>query len=686
MKTLLIDNYDSYTFILADYLWEVNGQKPIIVKNDLFSVGELKDLEFDNVVISPGPGRPDVRADFGVCMDLVRAMKTIPILGVCLGHQGLAACFGAKVALAPRVMHGKVSRVVHQGTGLFAGIPSPFHAVRYHSLVVDERDLPETVEVTARSEDDGLVMGLCIKDRPFFGVQFHPESVGTEHGRQLLANFHALTREAQSRRSPRVPGAKSPGIQVRELPWIDAERAFAGLYADAPYAFWLDSSSGGEARFSFMGSASEAIESVGRTVVRRNVSPSGDLVTVRLVEDSPFSVLREELERFAPAPLDLPFDLTGGLVGYLGYELKEHLGFGPSRGTPRALPDSVMMIARRVLVFDAVSRTVHACALEDDAASASRWMGDVAARWAAVPPLEEVTVERVPDDVVERIPLAQNLGREEYLAHVASLLERIREGETYEACLTNEFRLRETVDPFLLYRILRQTNPAPFSAYLRLPDGAVLSSSPERFLKVDRARVVHSEPMKGTRPRGQTPEETCAQRRDLETSAKDRSELLMIVDLVRNDLARVCRQGSIVVEDLARVTEHATVLQQSAVVRGTLAETRDALDAVEACFPGGSITGAPKHRTISLLEELENQRRGIYTGSIGYLAYNGTMDLNIAIRTLVVDRDGISFGAGGAVVAESTPQGEYEETLVKRQALLAAVYLALYGRQGAQGD
>ncbi|WP_437541527.1 aminodeoxychorismate synthase component I [Sorangium sp. So ce367] len=700
MKTLLIDNYDSYTHILGQYLWEVSGEEPIIVKNDSLSLAEIEGLELDSIVLSPGPGRPERRADFGVCAEVIEALAGTPILGVCLGHQGLAARFGGRVEHAPRVMHGKIVEIEHDGAGLFEGVPSPFQVVRYHSLIVGDGELPAEIQVTARTRGDGLIMALKIKDRPFYGVQFHPESIGTEHGKKIISNFRNIAmntprdrRGAALRRIARAPGLSAgaqgdcaPGARRRgrvrhlRLPWVDPERAFAGLFAAAPYAFWLDSSATGrDGRFSFMGSATEALESRGAAVTRWSAGGPGDALTSTTSEGSPFVALRRELASISLDPSGLPFHFTGGLVGYLGYELKEHLGFGASAHPRRALPDSAMMIARRILAFDHVERTVYACAIDADEPApppSAPWLDEIAARLQGLPSLSEPLLPPVPEGFADRIAHAPRLSRREHLDAIEAILREIREGETYEVCLTNEFHVRTSLDPFALYRVLRRTNPAQFSAFLRLPEGAVLSSSPERFLAVDRERRVRSEPIKGTRPKGATEEETLALRRDLAASDKDRSELLMITDLVRNDLSRVCAMGSIDVEALQRITEHATLLQLSSVVTGALREGKGALDALEACFPGGSITGAPKHRTISIIDALERRARGVYTGSIGYLAYEGPMDMNIAIRTLVADGRGLSFGSGGAVVAESSAEAEYEEVLVKSFPLLRAIYLA----------
>ena len=190
MKTLLIDNYDSFTYNLFQLLGEVNGEDPEVVRNDDASWDELARLPFDNVVISPGPGRPEEPQDFGVCADAIRRAD-VPLLGVCLGHQGICSAYGARVERAPEAVHGRASAVIHDGSPLFAGIPREFQAVRYHSLSVD-RALPAELEPLAWTSD-GVLMAVAHRSRPLWGVQFHPESISTEHGRRLLSNFRELT-------------------------------------------------------------------------------------------------------------------------------------------------------------------------------------------------------------------------------------------------------------------------------------------------------------------------------------------------------------------------------------------------------------------------------------------------------------------------------------------------------------
>jgi para-aminobenzoate synthetase len=684
LKTLLIDNYDSFTYNLFQLLAEANGDEPIVVHNDAASWAELEQLEFDNIVVSPGPGSPDHEGDFGVCAEAIRQAR-VPLLGVCLGHQGLTWVHGGKVLPAPEVMHGRLSAVLHDDSPLFAGIPREFQAVRYHSLCV-EQPLPDDLELIAQTSD-GVVMAVAHRTRPQWGVQFHPESICTEYGRQLLTNFRDLTKGfAASENGARSAAAPAPAhvrrasvanraklvLKVKRLDTLyDTERAFVNLYGDSETAFWLDSSKVDErARFSFMGAADGPLAAT----IFYDVG-SGELRIVRAggeeaLPESIFDYLSREMRRLRYLSHDLPFDFNCGFVGYFGYELKaDSEGDDAHRST---MPDAAFVFADRLIAFDHVEQCTYVlCVTDPDGVEAGdRWIAETSLRLASLPPI------KTPEwDGAEARPTAFRLSRshQQYLEDIDTCKRRLIEGETYEICLTNKITAEITAEPLPLYRTLRRVNPAPFSAFLRFGENAVLSSSPERFLSVGRDRWVEAKPIKGTCPRGKTPAEDVRLAEELRLDEKSRAENLMIADLLRNDLGVVCEVGTVHVPNLIHIETYETVHQLVSTVRGLLREDVEPPDCIRACFPGGSMTGAPKKRTMEIIDELEGEARGVYSGAIGYLGLSGGCDLNIVIRTLILEGKTASLGVGGAIVMQSDAEEEYQEILLKGRAPMQAI-------------
>jgi para-aminobenzoate synthetase len=270
-------------------------------------------------------------------------------------------------------------------------------------------------------------------------------------------------------------------------------------------------------------------------------------------------------------------------------------------------------------------------------------------------------------------------GREQYLADIARCQAALAAGESYEVCLTDQISTSASPDPFELYRVLRRVNPAPFAAYLKLGEVAVLSSSPERFLSVDRDRRVQARPIKGTTPRSEDPVLDEELRAGLTQDEKTYAEHLMIVDLLRNDLGRVCEIDSVRVPELMVVEDYATVHQLISTVTGLLEDGRTPVECVRACFPGGSMTGAPKLRTMEIIDDIEREARGVYSGALGYFGVDGSVDLSIVIRTIVMRPGATTIGAGGAIVMQSDPQEEFDEILLKARAPMAAIAQAMTG-------
>ncbi|MDR7279784.1 aminodeoxychorismate synthase component I [Catenuloplanes atrovinosus] len=683
MRALIVDNHDSYTYNLFQLIAGVTGDEPDVVRND----EPLPDPGgYDCAIISPGPGHPGRDADFGTSARLL-ARRDLPVLGVCLGHQGIALAAGATVVRAPQPRHGHLTRVRHAGTDVFAGLPQDFVAVRYHSLAVPE-PLPPRLIATAWAED-GVIMGLRHVTRPWWGVQFHPESIASAHGDEIIRNFLRINGLLRPRRTPAPPAAPAPPshdrhplatVRVEHLP--DPEELFTQLCGDAVPAFWLDSSmiADGLSRFSYLGTATETLTyRTGSHAVQVTTPPPGTPAALddtgatpaagsRVEAGSIFDVLRGRLAagRIA-APEALPFDFLGGYIGYFGYELKNDAGEGAHAART---PDAVWVLVDRFVVLDHVERCAWAVALRSSA-GADAWVARTAALISSIP--AAVKRDVAPAPLVDPAPLLGK-GRDRYLADVEEARERLRAGESYEICLTDRLTVPDPdASDLELYRRLRRNNPAPYAALLRLGEVSVLSSSPERFLRVLPDGTAESKPIKGTAPRSADPVRDEELRASLADDAKTRAENLMIVDLVRNDLGQVCEVGSVRVPAFMATESYATVHQLVSTIRGRLRAGATAVDAVRACFPGGSMTGAPKERTMRIIDELEDGPRGVYSGALGYLSLSGTADLSIVIRTAVRHGGTLTIGAGGAIVLDSDPAAEYAEMLLKAATPLTAL-------------
>jgi para-aminobenzoate synthetase len=696
MRTLLIDNHDSYTYNVFHLLAGVSGEEPIVVDNDAVSWRALERWDFDAIVLSPGPGTPGRWHDFCVCDDILRYSE-IPVLGICLGHQGLGKMLDGEVRSAPEAMHGRLSRIFHEGDGLFAGIPQGFPVVRYHSLAITGMGPEGNVCAWA---DDGVVMGIEHRSRPLWGVQFHPESIATEHGAKLVENFYELARR---RKEPPVRATKRPSsaprrnravkadtakaeLRMRTIPGeASTEALFERLFAEEEHAFWLDSADAPTrlAQSSYLGTSAGP----DRCVLEYDVDAgavrihgSGGTTVER---GSIFELLdREVAKRSIERPAGSAPDLLGGFVGYLGYECKADCGASNEHSSD--VPDAVLMLANRLIAVDHVRHRTHLLAIRcGEDAGAEHWLDqaeEVVRDLLAEPPAAITLAEPAFGEPSEaHVRFRCGRGREQYLADIARSQAELAAGESYEVCLTDQISTDASPDPFDLYRNLRRSNPAPFASYLKLGDVAVVSSSPERFLSVDRERRVEARPIKGTTSRSADPVEDAALKAELTSDEKTYAEHLMIVDLLRNDLGIVCEVGSVAVPELMVVEDYATVHQLISTVEGTLPANRSAVECAHACFPGGSMTGAPKLRTMEIIDDIEDEARGVYSGAIGYFGLDGVMDLSIVIRTIVMRPGRTTIGAGGAIVMQSDPVDEFDEILLKARAPMAAIARTVTG-------
>ena len=472
---------------------------------------------------------------------------------------------------------------------------------------------------------------------------------------------------------------------VEPLEGLGDPAEVTGRFLDLPWLLLLDSASSGNgipdtralSRFSFLSADPTAVvRSRGKAV---QVLEAGSW---RSAEGDALEVARGWLrEMGAETQPGLP-PFQGGVAGYIGYDYGAVLERVPAtRYDDLALPDVVLGRYDWVIAWD--HQTGAAWLISRGDPERRRMVLDRLA--SADPPTAAGTV---PDaepwprgapapayatDAATGIGLRSTFTHRGYLDAVAKVREYIVAGDIFQANLSQRFQAPLREPPFELYRRLRRRNPAPFAAYLAFGDVTVLSASPERFLHLDPDGRVETRPIKGTRPRGLGPMHDAALGRALAESVKDRAENVMIVDLLRNDLSRVCRAGTVRVPELFVLEQHPTVHHLVSTVLGELRPEADAVDLVRAAFPGGSITGAPKVRAMEIIAELEPTRRGVYCGSIGYLSATGAMDTSIVIRTFVL-RDGeLYFQAGGGIVADSDPELEYRETLDKAAGLIATL-------------
>jgi aminodeoxychorismate synthase component I len=435
---------------------------------------------------------------------------------------------------------------------------------------------------------------------------------------------------------------------------LDGETVYRELLAGEPVAYWLDGSltERSARRFSVLGTTA------GAEVIARDIA-DGDV----------FAELNELLaDRAAEPPAELAGLFCGGYIGYFGYELKALTGGAAVHQA--ATPDALWIWANRFVVIDHDRDRTHLVAIDGgedwldraEEVASDWWMGSVDA------------------PAIARLDLEAHLeqDRTTYLNGIARVIAALEAGETYEVNLTNRVRLPAVPDPFEFFRWQRSVNPAPYAAFIRSGDLAVASSSPERFLAVDADGWAECRPIKGTAPRDLDPVADQLAAKALAEDDKTRAENLMIVDLIRNDLGRVSEPGTVSVPQLMQVESYRTMHQLVTTVRGRLRDGVTAVDAVRACFPPGSMTGAPKIRTMQLIDDLESSARGVYSGALGYLTVDGRADLSVVIRTAVLTPEETLIGAGGAIVLDSDPVAEYDEMVLKAAA-------AVVGRRGGVG-
>ncbi len=472
-----------------------------------------------------------------------------------------------------------------------------------------------------------------------------------------------------------------PVFEVLPADLLTPVGAYLRLAQGSSFSFLLESVEGGEkiARYTFAGAdPAEIFRYAGGACVME--SPG------RLIweERDPVSFLRERMRRFRPVRVPGLPPLVGGAIGYFSYDMVRLIERLPRRlRDDIGLCDAMLMFYLGLVAFDHVQHRlwiVRNVFTEGPGSLRAKYDAAVRAIAATRKALEQpVAAEQASlrgnSGQRARLRIASNFKRREYLAAVRRAKEYIRAGDIFQVVLSQRFSAQTAADPFQIYRELRALNPSPYLFYLRLNDVSVIGSSPEMLVKVQ-GRDVFYRPIAGTRPRGRDEREDQRLEADLFASEKERAEHIMLVDLGRNDLGRVCDYGTVRVEKLMSVERYSHVMHLVSSLRGRLREDVDCFDALMACFPAGTVSGAPKVRAMEIIEEMEKTRRGIYAGGILYLDFAGNLDSCIALRTMVMKNGAAHVQAGGGIVADSTPDGEYQETVNKARALLSALEAA----------
>lgn len=450
--------------------------------------------------------------------------------------------------------------------------------------------------------------------------------------------------------------------EVAELPYFEDSAALFEPWAEIHWSVFLDSGYPkiNQGRYDILAAEPKEV-----LVTRGGMTEVRTRADVKLSPEDPFELLKQRLGEGVPVRKDLPF--CAGAIGYFGYDLARRLEQMPEIAEDAEnIPELAIGIYDWAVIVDHQEKKSWLVRQGSDPETAKKWP-ELMERFSQLAEGEHQT-----ENFRALGPVLPNMDKEEYAQAFHRIKRYLYEGDCYQVNLAQRFSVRCEGSLWAAYRELRRQNAAPFSAYLNFPHGQVLSSSPERFLKVRQGKV-ETKPIKGTRPRKPNPEQDQVQIAELKESRKDQAENLMIVDLLRNDISKTCKSGSVHVPKLFDLESFATVHHLVSTICGELEQGGHAIDLLRGCFPGGSVTGAPKIRAMEIIEELEPHRRGVYCGSIGYIGFDGNMDSNIAIRTLVHSDKNIRFWAGGGIVADSDMESEYQECFDKGAAMLTVL-------------
>ena len=651
---LVVDNGGFTTNILAHQLGAVH----LVPAAELVAFNVT---DYTHIVIPHGTETPDLSG--------ILAHPELPVLAIGSGYQHLAAAYGHDTVAPAQPIYGQAVAHQHHAAGILASIENPVELISYHAWRVTDMD-PAVFEIHAVDAADAALV-YRVKGTNHWGMHCDPAALQSTAGPQILKNFLALvpgTSTPAPSQATTAPAARRLPVFTRQVSGqLDTAATFRTLQRDTSAAFWLDSAAAhlGQGNTTILGTNHGALAQIIRWDVATNrldIDQAGQHTTTT---HSVFDYLQDHAWQ-PEQPLDLE-GFTGGWVGYLGYEAHQASSVGQTHAHQATTPDAYWIKPQAFIRYDHRARitTLVAYAEPDllETLQAALVFG------TGEPP----TSQR-PRKVAGR----WRLTTEEYQHRASSIQTMLNSGEAAGICLTDTYCLDDyRGDTLDLYNRLRTKNPAPYAGYLRFntfgDELEVLCASPEKFLKVDGDGLVESKPIKGTVARSNDPAQDAQLAQQMADDPKIQSENLMITDLLRDDLAKITEPGSVRVPNLMAVESFATVHQLVTTVSGHLRPNTPIMDVVQAVFPGGSMTGAPKLFSVQALETLEAGPRGIYSGAMGWVGDDNTAELNVVIRSIIVNSGQLSIGAGGAVVVGSDPVAEELEKHLKAQALLNSI-------------
>ncbi|EPY53703.1 para-aminobenzoate synthase [Schizosaccharomyces cryophilus OY26] len=691
LRVLLVDCYDSYTFNVHDLIQRASNECSITTVH--WDTGGLDLWDslyfFDAIFIGPGPGSP---SEYASVLDKVWH-SDIPTLGICLGFQSLALHYGCSVdKMLTLPWHGRISNILTTNDSIFQDLPS-VKGMRYHSLCVDS--IPTgALRVLAKSVEDQIIMAIEAIEKPHYGILYHPESVGSSDAVSIVQNFLNIVRKFRTKKptssstytnfdaldiqpSPFIKNPKTPSLRIhsQEIPWVDPLTAVEYLNnANKPVCF-LDSAKN-PGKFSIIGFFEGPLahfihykKSVNTTFIvncQNNLEKEykGDF----------WESVAKFMEEHKAFPIESALPFHCGIIGAIGYECSEYSSrsiaetslFPQShKNNKRNYVDAELAFVDRSIVFDLEKEKAYVQTLLPSDDSIRIWWEDLL---FDLQNFQKNKIKTYSFGSVNKIPTEQ-----EYCNHVQKCQQRLLAGDSYEMCLTDTtfVSAHPNMSDYDLYLRARFHNPASFAGFLRFPHLTLLCCSPERFMKF-KDSTCHFSPIKGTLRKDL--QMTYEEARSKLLNPKDTAELNMIIDLIRNDLHQLAKKNSVEVPQLYQVEEHPTVYSLLSHIYGQVDKPITAWDVLAKCFPPGSMTGAPKLRTVRMLEDLEPHGRGIYSGTLGYWDVSGSSEFNVIIRSAFkYTEDNLwRIGAGGAVTVLSTSLGEYEEMLLKANSILPA--------------